>query len=307
MTTPLFTEKVDLDSWKALLFFVKNHRGVPPTASTASTAPRWIFRGLSNYEYDKLCLKSSFDRAVEDSAQCIKPDERMGYERLMLYDFKRRAHHYLGASATPRPGDFLEWFGLMRHWGVPSRLVDFSYSFFVATYFAINNATSDAAVFCVDLRWLVRLVDDIIEDGEYFQNPDVFWKYAMPHPKDSPGRRGLVIPVRPFRSNDRVHAQQGLFLCPADVTGTFDGNLRGMLIHMKKRGDEAREHITKLKIKRCLHRQILHELRAMNISAETLFPGLEGLAQSMRDLLSLSLRDLDKDLAADLISNLPPF
>jgi hypothetical protein len=196
----------------------------------------------------------------------------LSYERQILYDFKRRAHHYLGSEAIPKPEDFLEWFGLLRHWGVPSRLVDFSYSFFVATYFAVSGARNDAAVLCVDHTWLVRLVDECVEEGEYFQKPATFWKYAVGHPKGRRARKRMVVPVRPFRSNDRVHAQQGSFLCPTDVTSTFDDNLRGMVDPR-----EARKHIVKLKIRKSLHRQILRELRAMNISYETLYPGLEGL------------------------------
>jgi hypothetical protein len=287
MATALFTRKVNLRSWDELRTFVKK---LPPVQ---------IFRGLSDFNnHDKDRITSSFDREIHD-ARIRNRSARLSYERQILYDFKRRAHHYLPSEALPKPEDFLEWFGLMRHWGVPSRLVDFSYSFFVATYFAISGARNDAAVLCVDHTWLTELVDGLVQDGEYFQNPATFWNYAV---KPERSRRGMVIPVRPFRSNDRVHAQQGLFLCPTDVARTFDENLREMIDPRK-----ARKRIIKVRIRKSLHRQILGELRAMNISYETLYPGLEGFARSIKDAFALPLRLLDKDLAEELLSETPKF
>jgi hypothetical protein len=294
MAKRLFAEKVDLRSWRALCTFVSKHAHVQQSGTSA----RWIFRGLSDYGHDKGEITSSFDREIH-AARIRGRIGRLSYERQILYDFKRRAHHYLGGDAIPKAEDFLEWFGLMRHWGVPSRLVDFSYSFFVATYFAISGARTDAAVVCVDLTWLVGLTNESVQEGDYFQKPATFWKHAV---KPERGRKGMVVPVRPFRSNDRVHAQQGLFLCPTDITRTFDENLREMVD-----SQEAKKRIIKLKIRKSLHRQILAELRAMNISYETLYPGLEGFAKCMKDAFALPLRPLDKDLSDELLSERPTF
>src|SRR5260370_8232360 len=214
MAMALFAKKVDLRGCDELCTFVKKLPFVQ------------IFRGLSDVKkHGKVEILSSFDREIRE-ARIRGGSARLSYERQILYDFKRRAHHYLTSEALPKPEDFLEWFGLMRHWGVPSRLVDFSYSFFVATYFAISGARNDAAVLCVDHTWAKGLVDELVQDAANFQNPATSLNYAV---KPELGRRGMVVPVRPFRSNDRVHAQQGLFLCPTDVTRTFDENIRQMV------------------------------------------------------------------------------
>jgi hypothetical protein len=51
----------------------------------------------------------------------------------LLRRFKRQAHHYI--SNPPEENDPLEWLALMQHYGAPTRLLDWTYSFFVALYF----------------------------------------------------------------------------------------------------------------------------------------------------------------------------
>ncbi len=272
MSCPHISEKhwgeISKLTWKETLEFV--HDELP------NQERRWIFRGLSDYCYG---LTSPLDRAF--CAAGIPSEERWKYETTMLYQFKRRAHHYLGADHTPSPEDFLEWFSLMRHYGAPSRLLDFSNSFYVAVYFAISAATKkDAGVLCVNHTWLEKQGDRLVKRGEFFQDPKVFWKYAMPHPSGK-RRKPFIVPVRPFRSNERIHVQQGLFLCPTDVNTTFIDNLKSVCPNP----DEAAKYMLKIRVRREWHADVMRDLRAMNINSETLYPGLSGFAASLKDLL----------------------
>jgi hypothetical protein len=113
-----------------------------------------------------------------------------------------------------------------------------------------------------------------------FQDRRVFWKFAMRREPKPP--TPFVVPVRPFTSNERIHVQRGLFLCATDVNLEFEENLLGVA-----KRDELRKHIFKLKIPRDSHPDIMKQLRDMNISCETLYPGLEGFARSLRDLFYL--------------------
>jgi FRG domain len=56
-------------------------------------------------------------------------------EHWMLYEFKKRYHLY--SSVLPAPSDNVEWLALMQHHGAPTRLLDFTDSFYVAVHFAI--------------------------------------------------------------------------------------------------------------------------------------------------------------------------
>ena len=64
-------------------------------------------------------------------------------EERILRIFKRKAHHFL--SAGPLPDDDFEWLALMQHHGAPTRLLDFTWSPYVAAFFALQRATGDAA------------------------------------------------------------------------------------------------------------------------------------------------------------------
>jgi hypothetical protein len=82
-----------------------------------------------------------------------------------------------------------------------------------------------------------------------------------------------VAPIQPFRMNERLTIQQGLFLCPAKVGSTFEENLEAIGIASTK--------IEKLLFPVNLREEILAELNKMNITRASLFPGIDGFAQSL--------------------------
>lgn len=245
-----------------------------------------IFRGINNSKAD---LSSSFDRIIrslELHGKRIRKRDRWKWEVFLLYEFKRRAYFYLKETGTPNREDFLEWFSLMRHYGAPSRLVDFTHSFYVALYFAVDRAEYDSCIYGISRKWLVDRVendpDKLVSKGEFFQEPEVFKERAMV--KTDPvlrTPRSFIIPVRPFRSNERIHVQRGLFLCPANVNETFEDNLR----RFKKNSEELKNNIFKLIVHKKDYKIIMKKLREMNISRETLYPGLQGFAESLKELL----------------------
>ena len=81
----------------------------------------WVFRGLKDSAYK---LEPTIERAAHSKS--------MGWhvlERLVTDEFKSRARMHLNASSIP--GDELTWLALMQHHGVPTRMLDFTYSPFV--------------------------------------------------------------------------------------------------------------------------------------------------------------------------------
>jgi hypothetical protein len=73
--------------------------------------------------------------------------------------------------------------------------------------------------------------------------------------------------------NERLTVQQGLFLCPSQVSAGFEENLQAMSLTGTK--------IEKLDFPSNLRESVLAELNKMNINRASLFPGIDGFAQSL--------------------------
>jgi hypothetical protein len=100
----------------------------------------WIFRGHCSAEWS---LQSTLERCAPSGHR------RVFTEYELVYEFKRRAHNYLGVHQLPaKPG---EWLALMQHFGAPTRLVDFTRSPFVAAYFAFEELPADGCDNCAVL------------------------------------------------------------------------------------------------------------------------------------------------------------
>jgi hypothetical protein len=95
--------------------------------------------------------------------------------------------------------------------------------------------------------------------------------------------RKLVASINPFRLNERLVIQQGVFLFPGDISKPFDDNLEALLINQN-----PKEKLIKYTIKAdaSVKREILYHLHRMNINRATLFPGLDGFAQSLKRFLA---------------------
>jgi hypothetical protein len=89
----------------------------------------WVFRGLANAEYG---LEPAIERTAKPTG-----NRWAALELLISGEFRSRAHLHLAAPSVP--ADELSWLALMQHYAVPTRLLDFTYSPFVALYFAIRS------------------------------------------------------------------------------------------------------------------------------------------------------------------------
>jgi hypothetical protein len=85
----------------------------------------------------------------------------------------------------------------------------------------------------------------------------------------------FVAPVQPPRLNARMALQQGLFVCLGDPGSDLFANLAPDV------ESEQPLQIVKIEFPRTTRGDVLKGLRRLNIRRDTLFPGLDGLAQSL--------------------------
>jgi len=262
----------------------------------------FVFRGQMDSTWN---LTTSIERLTHDF--CNNSTFLQNRELWILKQFQRRAHNYI--PNPPSDIDFMEWLALIQHHGGPTRLLDFTHSFYNAVFFATEMAQTDSALWAVN-TWKMNInaqknvgemsVKETIHHINLryveFANKCLYKEENIK----------LVLNLEPDRMNERLAAQQGLFLFPCDITVSFEENLaqtfgsslidfssvKPKTYDRKERNFDRNDFdIVKIIITRNLHAKIIEDLDKMNINAASLFPGLDGFARSLRK----HLRSLEPD------------
>lgn len=212
--------------------------------------------------------------------------------------FKRRAHHYI--QNLPDDDNHIEWLSLLQHHGGTTRLLDFTYSFYVAAFFAMENSTEDSAIWAINLNKLTKSLPHHSLDDEsmcYEIIIDEQKKIANECISNKEGEKDASLIIDPTQQHERISIQQGLFLFPCNRENPFEKNLCSSFNfrfhHLKnvnaKKIDASKItskkfmdiSILKIVIPKGIHAKALYDLNEMNITSATLFLGLDGLARSL--------------------------
>jgi hypothetical protein len=216
-------------------------------------------------------------------------------EKGLLRRFRREAHLYL--SSEPAEGDRIGWLALMRHHGGPTRLLDWSFSFFVAVHFAIERAEADrpSSVFAMDLARIRDTVDRLEHLRPFLRrDPNAKRPDTVEAIIDHSPRQPLIFPLNPWRMNRRLILQQSIFLVPGDITRSFVENLRAV--------EEPENLLVEIPLSndRGFLQEATRELLSMNMTSATLFPGLDGFAQNLVSLIPFPyLRAVDSEVGLE--------
>jgi hypothetical protein len=92
----------------------------------------------------------------------------------------------------------------------------------------------------------------------------------------------LVAAVQPYRMNERLTIQQGLFLCANHVLFPFRNCLAALLLHASKNHKPSAQWLHKLVLAPEIRLDVLAAMNKININCATRFPGLDGFSQSLR-------------------------
>ncbi|GAU78571.1 FRG domain-containing protein [Fusibacter sp. 3D3] len=243
-------KKIVITDWNHFEEEIKNHR-----------YKRWIYRGQNNSKYG---LSTSLERLFQYASEIgvkIEPNKnfpinyKRKYEKELLDEFKKSAHIYI--SNLPNENYQFEWLSIMQHFGVPTRLLDFTYSPFVALFFALDNAKSDFAIFAI--------------------RSDNFWEIEVDSELEDLKSNHEIMIYEPIKSNERLLAQQGLFLV-ANTLKTPVERLINKAIPVNENNDSE---FIKYIFGKELRKEFFVLLKKMNITSTTLYPGFTGYCSAL--------------------------
>ena len=252
----------------------------------------WCLRGQRESSW---LLETTLDRTTRveyrTKTGCgVYTLDRESEQRKLLFPFQQQAHLHL--QHAPAKYDLCSWLAIMQHFGAPTRLLDWTKSPYVALYFALEEAPTEpseapaGALWALDLEWLQKNCEEALDIGNIFTTPN---NYLMKSRKINQLLRKIdmpvIIPVEPWNANERMIAQQGLFLCNLhNNKASFCQSLMRMII---TQGIPDQPVIRKLVISNEVRFDFLKNLQKMNIHRASLFPGLDGVGKYLK--LSLEI------------------
>lgn len=227
----------------------------------------YVYRGLNNLDFT---LQTSLARLGGNY---------QNLEKHILRNFKK----YAKSVSRHDPSNW-NWLAIAQHHGLPTRLLDWTYSPYVALHFA----TSDLNTFHTDgIIWSVNYVKAnqslpgvlkkaIIEEGSNTFTAEML-DSVCPNVFDLDGLSidPFVMFLEPPSLDDRITNQYALF----SLMSSNQANLSDWL--------EAHRNLHfKIIIPASLKWEIRDKLDQANITERVLFPGLEGLSLWLRRLYS---------------------
>ncbi|MGZ4963987.1 MAG: FRG domain-containing protein, partial [Limisphaerales bacterium] len=173
-------------------------------------------------------------------------------EQLMMADFARQ--HLPFTEFEPNN----EWdlLALAQHHGLPTRLLDWTYSPLAALWFSVRKPPKlKNGKLCDGVLWVLK------------SSPEDFLKFPT---RKSPYLPGRTRVFRPRTITRRIMAQSGVFTChQRTAAGTF--------IRLES-NSFFKTRLVKVPITASSFRKLREELMAIGVSSVSLFPDLDGLA-----------------------------
>lgn len=212
-------------------------------------------------------------------------------EREMLRDFRLSADIIIKQNFSGITHQ-LEWIFLMQHYGLPTRLLDWTESSLIALYFAVRNYTNtqDSVVWIMD-GWSLNSRP---QTYNMFSIPDetspIINSYVLPStPIPSRSVEAFYpIAIRAKKSNARLMAQKGHFT----IHGQLNTPLEDFVCSLNKWKGFDPVYLKQIKISGKHKLNILKELYVSGISDSVVFPEITGICSEIKFRHSSDFRDI---------------
>lgn len=216
----------------------------------------------------RLWYRGHMDTKCELVPSVHRKFTRVG-EAIIVNEFISRAPSLHNGRLPDNRG---EWISLMRHYGAPTRLLDWTSSPLIACYFAVEDAEEDlpkaddqgAVIWCLDAERLNK--GRLNKDGRIppLHNLIVSEKYINPAFNSAEPSEGVVA-INPSHNDLRMSLQQAKFTihgCPKPI----------------EQYEDANEYLVRFFIPPIHKSKLKKQLRTIGICRSSLFPDLGNLA-----------------------------
>jgi hypothetical protein len=223
----------------------------------------FVFRGLSDESYR---LKTSLMRLGGNYAKM---------EKLLIRNFRKYAHR----DVVPQDSIW-NWLSIAEHHGLPTRLLDWTFSPLIAVHFATCNPEKfnlNGAVWCVDFikthELLPKKLKSLLKRETALQfNAEMLGKAVKSLQEfDKLSSSDFVVFFEPPSLDERIVNQYALF--------SIMSNPRALLDDWLKKHPAL---YRKIIIPTYLKWEIRDKLDKANINERMLFPGLDGLSSWLK-------------------------
>ena len=241
---------------------------------------KYLFRGLSNSEF-----------RLDTTIRRMRPDPET-VEWLLLRQFQKYAHR----DVVERD-KIWHWLSIANHHGLPTRLLDWTNSPFVALHFATSKTSNfglDGAVWAVHFAKVHEFLPEELKNtlkvthgGKVFTVAEL--DKAVKNPEDLAEMKGgenFMVIFEPPSIDDRIANQWALLSTMSKVETSPHDWLEKL----------PQGICRKIVIDRKLKPEIRDRLDMMNMTERVFFPGLDGLSLWLKRYYGPTLRKKDPEL-----------